>query len=706
MQHILLYFLIITFSGGVWGQATSSNVAVGEHIEVALHSEVQSVQVKQPFWVALRLTPEHHWHTYWQNPGDSGTAPRLRWDLAVGSQASDIHWPAPQRIAVQHLLNFGYAGEAWLLVQITPPAQLDTPEFTMTAHLNWLVCKEACIPGKASLTLSLPVTETAQPEPRWQAQFAQVRAALPKSLGDIGTLTPTEQGLRLRLTVPQTALQKLQQAWFFPIANDLLEHAAAQPMQIKDGKLFLQLQPSAYFSGLADTYAGVLRLDEAAYAISVKSAPSSTAAFPSTTSFPSTSSGNKTGEERAETSKQSLWLIGLLAFVGGLLLNLMPCVFPVLSLKALSLLQHSQAEQRQQRLHGLAYTLGVLLSFLAIAALLLLLQAAGSQVGWGFQLQNPVFIVLLVYVLFALALSLSGLLHFGQHWMGSGESLTQRGGYPGSFFTGVLAVLVASPCTAPFMGTALGYAVTQPALIALLVFTLLGLGMAAPFLLLSFSPRLLRYLPKPGAWMESFKQFMAFPLYATVLWLLWVLGRQVGVDGMTAALGGLLLLSLALWLWAGKTTWWRKVTVIILIITALSLLTLPLFQTAERQATTATPQAYSAQRLQDLLAQDKSVFVNLTAAWCITCLVNEQVALSRESVQQAFAEQDIVYLKGDWTNYDAEITELLAQFGRNGVPLYLLYRPKQETQVLPQILTPSIVLQALNPPTSAAATSF
>jgi len=672
-----------TFFFVLFPLSSFANPVTGDHIEVALHSEVRTVQAGESFWVALRLSPEAHWHTYWQNPGDSGTAPRVRWDLPVGAEASEIHWPAPQRIPVQHLVNFGYDGEAWLLVQITPPAQLTAPEFTMTAHMNWLVCQEECIPGKASLSLRLPVAKTAQPNPRWQAGFAQARAALPQPLGDIGVITPTEQGLTLRLDIAPNLLQNIEQAWFFPVANDLIEHAATQPMAIKDGQLHLQLQPSAYFSALAERYAGVLQLGNAAYQITVSS-------------LASTRSKNSAVENQKEDNK-SLWIIGLLAFAGGLLLNLMPCVFPVLSLKALSLLQHSQAERRQQRLHGVAYTVGVLLSFVAIAALLLALQAAGQQVGWGFQLQNPVFIALLVYLLFVLALSLSGLVSVGQSWMGVGESLTHRGGYWGSFFTGVLAVLVASPCTAPFMGTALGYAVTQPALIALLVFALLGLGMATPFLLLSFSPHLLRYLPKPGAWMEGFKQFMAFPLYATVLWLLWVLGRQVGVDGMTAVLGGLLLLTLGLWLSAGQTALWRKVTMILLILSALGLLRLPVLQPNVQvpEHKTNAAQAYSKQRLQDLLAQDKSVFVNLTAAWCITCLVNEQVALSRLSVQQAFAQQEIVYLKGDWTNYNAEITELLAQFGRNGVPLYLLYRPNQEVQVLPQILTPAIVLQAI-----------
>lgn len=655
----------------------SANSVDSEHIQVGLHSEVQSVQAGQPFWVALRLTPEEHWHTYWRNPGDSGAPPSVTWKLPQGAQAGEIHWPAPQRIPVNHLVNLGYPGEVWLPVQITPPPDLQAESFPITADFNWLVCQEECIPGGASLLLELPVsTQSPQPDPRWQEQFSHVRTNLPQPLDTATQLAQLESGLELQISLPPgTQIDDKQPVWFWPEANDLIEHAAPQPWNVENGHLWMQLQTSPYFAGLANTYAGVLEVNGNAYQLTAN-----------TTALPAASNA----------LSQSFWLVGLLALAGGLLLNLMPCVLPVLSLKALSLLQHRQEQRSTQRLHGLAYTVGVLLSFLLVAGLLLALQAAGEQVGWGFQLQNPLFVTLLIYLLFVMGLSLSGLVSFGQGWMGLGDSLSRSSGYIGSFFTGVLAVLVASPCTAPFMGTALGYAVTQSAWVALAVFALLGLGMALPFLLLSFAPRVLRFLPRPGAWMETFKQFMAFPLYATALWLLWVLGRQVGVDGMTVALGGLLLLALGLWLVAGGRSYWRKAVLVTAVVGALVILRLPVFAPVEKEAEGMVAQAYTPQTLQTLRAENKPVFVNLTADWCITCLVNEQVALSRKEVQQAFSKREIVYLKGDWTNRDENITHLLAQFGRNGVPLYLFYPVGAEARLLPQVLTPTIVLNALD----------
>jgi thiol:disulfide interchange protein len=386
----------------------------------------------------------------------------------------------------------------------------------------------------------------------------------------------------------------------------------------------------------------------------------------------------------------------LSALLGGLLLNPMPCVFPVLSLKALSLAQGGGKGRRVQALHGLSYTLGVLLSFALVAALLLGLRAGGAAIGWGFQLQSPGFVGLLALLLFALGLSLSGLGHFGSGLMGAGERLTQGGGYRASFFTGVLAAAVASPCTAPFMGTALGVAVLLPPALALTVFLALGLGMALPFLLLSLVPRLGRRLPRPGPWMETFKQALAFPLYLTVIWLLWVLGRQAGVDALALALVGLLCLGLALWLFdrpAGVHSAWRRGAAWSLLGLALLSLYLP---GRAPPADALEPRPFSERTLAELRAQGVPVFVNMTADWCITCLANERVALNTAAVRQAFERRGVVYLKGDWTRRDPAITQYLARYGRNGVPLYVLYAPGQEGRVWPQLLTPALALEALD----------
>ena len=394
-------------------------------------------------------------------------------------------------------------------------------------------------------------------------------------------------------------------------------------------------------------------------------------------------------------SLSTLLYMALLAFMGGSILNLMPCVFPVLSLKVLSF---AQTDAHERHVHSWFYTAGVVLSFLLIAAILISLQAAGSAVGWGFQLQSPVFIALLAYLFVVMGLSLSGLVNIGGAWMGLGSELASRSGASGSFFTGVLATLVASPCTAPFMGTALGFAISQPPLAALTIFAALGAGMAAPMVALSYSATLRNWMPKPGAWMETFKQAIAFPLYATAIWLLWVAGRQTGTDGMAALLLGCLLLALGLWLW--HISLWRKLLATLSIAAALGLLSSPLL-TVKPIATSAAPgaavNAYTPEKLESLRVSGRTVFINVTADWCITCLANERTTLSNAEVLQAFSDRGIAYLKADWTNHDPQIADLLKQHGRTGIPLYLLYPADSDKPVtiLPQLLSPGIVLKYL-----------
>lgn len=387
----------------------------------------------------------------------------------------------------------------------------------------------------------------------------------------------------------------------------------------------------------------------------------------------------------------SLLYMLLFAILGGIILNLMPCVFPILSLKVLGF---ANDRNHSQVLHGLAYSGGVIISFIAVAALLISLQAAGSAIGWGFQLQSPWFVAALTYLFFIMGLSLSGFVEFGGQLMNTGNHLAAKSGYSGSFFTGILATVVASPCTAPFMGTALGFAVTQPTGTALLVFAALGFGMAIPVLVLSASPKLLNKIPKPGPWMVKLKELLAFPLYATAVWLAWVVGNQTGVNGMATLLMGCVLLTLTLWLWRGKT--FAKVLAIASAVVALALLSSPLLQT--KPNTGQDWLAYSPQTLADLRQQGKPVFINVTADWCITCLANEKITLSTDKVKQALNNAGMTYLKADWTNYDATITELLKQYGRTGIPLYIMYPADTSSTgtLLPQILTTQIMLDAID----------
>lgn len=403
----------------------------------------------------------------------------------------------------------------------------------------------------------------------------------------------------------------------------------------------------------------------------------------------------------APQSPANLASILLMALLGGLILNLMPCVFPVLSLKVFAMAAQRERDD-EAHLHSWIYAAGVMLSFVSVAGIMLLLRAGGEAVGWGFQLQEPLFISLLVYLFFILGLSFSGVVHIGGSLMGIGQNLVAGNPVKGAFFTGVLAVVVASPCSVPFMGVALGYAVSQSAPLALLIFAVLGFGMALPFILLAYWPQMLHRLPAPGPWMERLRQFLAFPLYATGVWLLWVLGQQGGQMAMVAVLGGLILLAMAGWLWrdASARAWEKGLAVVVLLMA----LVVPHFLVVEtckiqQQAVFETGDAepYSAARLVELRAGGKPVFINMTAAWCLTCLVNEKVALGRDSVRQRLHDKGIVYLKGDWTNRDPEITRLLQQFERNGVPLYLYFPPGRgsEIVVLPQVLTEASVLEAL-----------
>jgi thiol:disulfide interchange protein DsbD len=667
--------------------------AATEHVKARLVSGHAAVAPGQKFTVALEQNIQPHWHTYWLNPGDSGQATTLEWQ---GTQASPIQWPTPSIQAIGPIVNYGYEGRPALLMDLTVPADAKPgSRFQPTAEVRWLVCKDVCIPEQVTLGLDLPVAAEAKPGAD-AAQIEEWRAAIPKPAPFAVKLAAAPQGMRL--SGPTAGVTK---AYFFADTWGAVAHSAPQPLKAEGSGWALDLPAGDEPLAAGKPLSGVVVLTSAAgeQAWTV-SAPMPEGAGKGPGPADLSAPAAEAPPAAAPESDLGLAPALALALLGGLILNLMPCVFPVLSIKALALVN-----QGNHKAEGLAYTAGVLASFAVLAAVLIALRAGGQQVGWGFQFHSPVFVLVVSYLLFLVGLNLSGFFDVGGSFTGIGSGLAARQGLAGSFFTGVLAAVVATPCTAPFMGAALAFALAQPAVVMLAVFLALGLGLALPFLVLAFWPAAQRWLPRPGAWMDTFKQFLAFPMYAAVVWLLWVLAQQAGPDGVALALGGLVLIAFALWVRrAGRGVLAGSVTVVSLALAVGMAWWIKPAPAADVRAESAA-EAYSAERLADLRAQNKPVFVNMTAAWCISCLVNERVALSRPEVHEAFAKAGVTYLKGDWTREDPKITAVLKAHGRSGVPLYLYYAPgAAEAQVLPQILTPGLVIEAISTATPRSPT--
>jgi thiol:disulfide interchange protein DsbD len=690
-------------------QAASSGWVQSSHLKAELVSQYQQVQPGQQLTLALHTQHDPHWHSYWLNPGDSGLATSISWQLPQGVVAGNIEWPTPKAIRVPPLVNYGYENQSILLVQLQIPADFTATELFINAQVDWLVCQEICIPATASFSLTLPVAKTAELNRGAAELFTKARQAMPSMLMKTGIANYQihDESFLAMIELPD----QINVSAFFVGAGELVDHAAPQEMVFQDGRLWLRQAKNTYFSEGPAQLPLVLLTDHGARQVmlNLDSATSIAVGATATTLTIEADTLLSSAVPATGFSWSQLALMLVFAMSGGLILNLMPCVFPVLSLKALSLSRSGQVVAAH-RAEALWYSLGVVLSFVSLAALLLILRAGGESLGWGFQLQNPQLVAFLAFLLFALGLSLSGLVQLGLGLMNAGQQLTQQRGHRGSFFTGVLAVVVASPCTAPMMGTALGYAATQSAPIALLVFATLGIGMALPFLLLALFPKLAQKLPKPGPWMEQLKHWLAVPLYISAVWLLWVYGRQTSIDALALALLGLIALAVSCWQWGlaqlarqqGHNAAVPKViAVFALVITFLSVRMandVVVTTTSSSSATTApyAAEPWSAERLEQLRSQGKPVFVNMTADWCITCLVNERVALDSASAQATMHEYQLAYLKGDWTRQDPAISHYLRQYGRDGVPLYVLYFPGHQGQVLPQMLTPDTLANALS----------
>ncbi|MDP1738586.1 MAG: protein-disulfide reductase DsbD family protein [Caulobacter sp.] len=653
-------------------------------------------------YVALRQNIDKGWHTYWRNPGDSGQPPQITWTLPAGWKTGDFVWPTPSRQPIGPLMNYGYSGDILLPTPIEVPITAKPGETVrIGAAVTILVCADICVPEDAVLTLDLPVTAgPPRPDPVWGPRIAKVLAAAPKLAG----LTATFQvaGPKLTLAVAGTPLEgaDFAGAWFFPFSGTAIEHA--KPQAIERGPRGLTLTLPAGFdftqAKAPATLAGVLALPGGAYEISATAGPP-----------PKGAAGLGPPPGAAGGKALGLPAALLFALLGGLILNLMPCVFPVLSMKAAALAGHAH-ETRAARHQGLAYLAGVLATFLALAGAVIALKAAGAAIGWGFQLQSPAAVAALAGVMLLVAMNLSGVFQVGGALQGVGGGLADgKEGLAGSFMTGVLAVVVAAPCTAPFMGPAMGFALTQGAAVSLLIFAALGLGLALPFVALSFAPPLLRLMPRPGAWMETLRNVLAFPMYGTAAWLVWVLAQQTAPAGLALGLAAAVVAAFGAWLFghaqrretAPVTRGLAALAILAAagLIYGLTLVPPPTPVAGAGKASSAaqlSSEPWSPERVAALRAEGRPILVNFTAAWCVTCQVNEQVALSTATVARALQSSGAVYLKADWTNRDAAIARALAEHGRAGVPLYLVYGSDGSPPViLPQLLTEGLVAEAL-----------
>jgi len=687
--------------------------------------------------VGLYFKLEPGWHVYWKNAGDSGEPPHIHWTLPDGMAAEPMRFPAPKRLPLGPLMDYGYEDE--VLFPLTLDVAKNTPHRLahLRAKVDWLVCREVCLPGKAELEIDRQVrSELMKPtSPKPNAQdpssaahdkfagpagqpTARASQSVTRAGAQDGTQSPELiqpdaaiwQRLAARIPAPSPASfkatfatiqsgfrmvvetgQRETAAVFFPSDSDVINNPAAQKLTPTATGCVLELKKDANLSAQPAQLKGILELS-GGRAFEIAAVP-----------------GAVPAEARGGTDWAELVRIVGLAFVGGLLLNLMPCVFPVLFLKGLALVNSGSEERGRRRAHGFVYALGIVASFWLLVAVLVGLRAAGATLGWGFQFQSPLFLELMAGLLFFLGLSLAGQFEIGLTVMSTGGGLAAKQGYAGSFFTGVLAVVVATPCTAPLMGAAVGYALSQSLAITLVVFTALALGLAAPYVLLTLRPEWTRLLPAPGAWMDVLKQATAVPIFATVIWLAWVLAGAYGTGVLVALLGSFLLLAIAGWFlgrWPAKR--WAAVVagLILLGVVAASVFAPSKLAVTKGTSSALSPetnrggdgvwQPWSAEAVAKYQAQGRPVFVDFTASWCLSCQVNERVALDQPQVQQAFKQANVALLKADWTQHDDAITNALTALGRNGVPAYALYKPgASAAELLPEVLTPGIVIDHL-----------
>ncbi len=697
IKRLCIFLALAALPFGVAGQtATSPNefntaAVQAPHLSVQLVTARDVIHPGDSLQAGLYFKLDKGWHVYWSNAGDSGEPPRIRWTLPEGITADAMQFPVPQRLPLGPLMDYGYEGEVVFPILLHAAESLK-PETNLeaSAKVDWLVCREVCIPGKAELKLPISVAAAGTPGKvlaqgliqSWQQRLPQ---PLPPEAKATFASTPSGFSVFLDTGRSETSAQ------FFPFDESQIDNPAKQQIKPLRNGLQIELKKDENLKGSLATLHGLVVFPDGR-AFDVQFQPGRVAG----------------GEAASPTGFGQMLRIAGLAFLGGVILNLMPCVFPVLFIKGLALVQSSGEERSRMKLHGLVYTLGIVASFWAVVAVLLALRAGGRQFGWGFQFQSPAFVAVMALLLFFLALSLAGMFEIGLTLTSAGSGLASRQGYAGSFFTGVLAMVVATPCTAPFMGAAIGFALAQSAIVTFAIFTALAVGLAAPYLLLSFNPAWTRLLPRPGAWMEVLKQATAVPIFATVIWLVWLFAQSAGANALLGLLGGFLLLAIAGWVlgrWPAKSVASAVAALVGILAVALPIYAAQKYgSVAETVANTAsakgpsTWEPFTPQLVEGYRAQGKPVLVDFTASWCLSCQVNERVVLDRDDVQKRLRDSGIALVRADWTRHDETIAQTLAGLGRSGVPTYVLYSGTagEQPKILPEVLTTGIIFDALD----------
>ncbi len=668
--------------------------------------------------IAVRTVIDTGWHTYWRNTGDSGESVQIEWHIPEGAKASEIIWPLPSTIATGPIINYGFDGIPYFPITLTLPVGAQDGEIIkIGASVFYLVCKDVCIPEQAELSMDIIIGEPVE-NARWSAAIKRALADAPKPNARVqGAIKKTGGALVISFTnLPKG---DYKDAFFFPYIQGVVAPGDPQVVSLWSRGVSLAMGSDfAWDSALPNELLGVLKFKQDGKDTDIKD----TGIIVKTKVGGTLSLGAlKTGASKVGNSgtKIGFWGAVIGAFLGGIILNLMPCVFPIISMKALGLAKLAHGERAQMRREGWLYSVGVLVCFIVLALILVALKSAGMSVGWGFQLQSPIVVGFLALLLFAIGLNLLGVFDIGSGLQNVGGGLADKGGNSGAFFTGVLAVIVATPCSAPFMAGAVGYGMAQSAGVMLAVFIALGIGFALPFLALAYMPKVLAKLPKPGPWMVRFREALAFPMFLAAVWLMWVLAVQAGADGVLKLMLAMVSLSFALWCFKNASGLAKGLGALALIValilpaTAKTVIIAPsttapssaVMAEVAQSETAPQKQPWSPELVKTLRAEGKTVFVDFTAAWCVSCKFNERLVLNKPATRELFEQTNTVFLVADWTNRNDEIAQELAKYGRSGVPLYLVFAPTDAgtnagtgegmAKVLPQLLTRSILRKAV-----------